>query len=150
MSCGSQFLSSAEENYAVIELELLAVQWAIQKSRMYLVGTNFTVITDHQPLVGILNGKNIDAVNNLRIHRIMSKLIGYQFKLLWTPGKTHHIADALSRSPVFKPESDQDVLACSAILVARGEIQNDLAIEGLIKHAEADKDYVKVYEAMKK
>ena len=118
-SCGSRFLSSAEENYAVIELELLAVQWAIQKSRMYLVGTNFTVITDHQPLVGILNGKNIDAVNNLRIHRIMSKLIGYQFKLLWTPGKTHHIADALSRrSPVFKPESDQDVLACSAVLVA--------------------------------
>ena len=80
--CGSRFLSQAEQNYAVIELELLAVQWAIHKARMYLAGTNFTVITDHQPLTGILNGKNLDAMSNVRIHRIVSKMIGYQFRLL--------------------------------------------------------------------
>ena len=80
--CGSRFLSAAEQNYAVIEIELLGVQWAVQKCRMYLAGTPFTIITDHQPLVSILNGKNIDAVQNLRIQWIMAKLIGYQFKLL--------------------------------------------------------------------
>ena len=102
VSCGSRFLSSAESNYAVIELELLAIQWAVQKCHLYLAGTKFTEITDHQPLVGVMNGKNLDAITNMRIHRIMSKLIGYQFKVLWTPGKTHHIADALSRAPVFQ------------------------------------------------
>ena len=152
VSCGSRFLSSAEANYAVIELELLAIQWAISRSRLYLAGTNFTVITDHQPLVGVLNGKNLDAVNNMRIHRIMSKLIGYQFKVLWTPGKTHHIADALSRFPVFKPEEDQDVLVCS-VLVGRepmeDAIERDPAIERLAKHATNDEDYQKVFMAIK-
>ena len=106
--CGSRFLSQAEQNYAVVEKELLAVQWAVQNSRLYLAGANFTVITDHQPLLGILNGKHIDAIHNLRIQRIMSKLIGYQFRLLWTQSKVNHIADSLSRSPVFDPEPKEE------------------------------------------
>ena len=153
VSCGSRFLSSAEANYAVIELELLAIQWAIAKSRLYLAGANFTVITDHQPLVGVLNGKNMDAINNLRIHRIMSKLIGYQFRVLWTPGKTHHIADALSRCPVFQPEDQDDVLVCS-VLVGRGNVteeatEPDPALKRLVQHTTNDKDYQKVYMAVK-
>ena len=87
ITCGSRFLSSAEHNYAVTELELTLIQWAVDKCRMYLAGTEFTAITDHQPLVGILNGKNLDAITNQRILRIVSKLIGYQCKLLWTPAQ---------------------------------------------------------------
>ena len=97
---------------------VLACCGAVQICRLYLVGTKFTVITDHQPLIGVMNGKNLDAIINIRIHGIMNKLIGYQFKVLWTPGKTHHIADALSRAPVFKPEENQDKLKCS-VLVAK-------------------------------
>ena len=33
VSCGSRFLSSAKSNYAMIELKLLAIQWAVQKCR---------------------------------------------------------------------------------------------------------------------
>ena len=35
ITCGSRFLSSAENNYAVIELELLAIQWAVSKCRIF-------------------------------------------------------------------------------------------------------------------
>ena len=35
---GSRFLSPAEKNYAVVELELLVIQWAVHKCRMYLAG----------------------------------------------------------------------------------------------------------------
>ena len=116
---------------------------------MYLAGTNFTVITDHQPLTGILNGKNLDAMSNVRIHRIVSKMIGYQFRLLWTPGKVNHIADALSRCPVFKPEpeDDQDVLACSVVLARSATLTTqeeatedkiDPAIKRLIRYAKED------------
>jgi hypothetical protein len=41
---GSCFLSQAEKNYAVIELELLAIQWATEKCRLYLAGANFTIV----------------------------------------------------------------------------------------------------------
>ena len=81
-------------NYAVVKLELLAIQWAIEKCRLYLAGTEFTVVTDHQPLLGIINRKNLDAINNVRIQWLMAKLLGYSFRLEWNPGKNHHIADS--------------------------------------------------------
>ena len=31
------------------------------------------------------------------------KLMNYNFSVIWTPGKSHHIVDALSRAPVFGP-----------------------------------------------
>ena len=109
---GSRFLSPAEKNYTVVELELLAIQWATDKSRLYLAGTNFTIVTDNQPLLGILNRKNLDAINNIRIQRLMSKLLGYSFRVEWIPGKNHAIADALSRNLVFT-NSDQPLKSLS-------------------------------------
>ena len=53
---GSRFLSDAESRYAVIELELPAVAWAMLKCKIFLTGiNNFTIITDHSPLIPILN-----------------------------------------------------------------------------------------------
>ena len=112
ITCGSRFLSEAKGNYAVVELELLAIQWVVQKCRLYLAGTDFEVITNHQPLIGIMNGRNLDAIQNMRSHRLMSKLLGYRFKVRWTPGKTQCITDALSQSPVF--EAKADILVCAA------------------------------------
>jgi hypothetical protein len=107
---GSCFLSSAEKNYAVVELELLAIQWAVEKCRLYLAGAEFLIITDHQPLLGILNRKNLDAINNVRIQRLMAKLLGYSFTVEWIAGKNHVIADALSRAPVFAAEDHKDII----------------------------------------
>ena len=41
----------------------------------------FLVVTYHQPLIGILNRKNLDAINNVRIQRLMAKLLGYRYKV---------------------------------------------------------------------
>ena len=35
--------------------------------------------------------------------RMREKVTSYNFSVIWTPGKNHHIADALSRAPVFGP-----------------------------------------------
>ena len=37
------------------------------------------------------------------------KLAAYNFTVTWVPGKTHLIADALSRAPLFKPEDHPDL-----------------------------------------
>ena len=99
IQAGSRFLSPAEKNYAVVELKLLAIQLAIEKCRLYLAGTEFTVIKDHQPLLGILNRNNLNAINNVRIQRLMAKLLGYSFRVEWIPGKNHCIF-ALQKSGV--------------------------------------------------
>jgi hypothetical protein len=138
---GSRFLSPAEKNYAVVEL---AIQWAIEKCRLYLAGTDFTVITNHQPLLGILNRKNLDAINNVRIQRLMAKLLGYSFRVEWVPGKNHHIANSLSRNPVFAAPDHKD------IIIHQGtEVIMDEALAEMSDVARADKDYQEVVTAVR-
>ena len=79
IECGSRFLSPAEKNYAVVELEAAAAAWAVEKLRVYLVGhPGFQLVVDHKPLVGILDGSGGPA-NNQRLLRIRSRLANYSF-----------------------------------------------------------------------
>ena len=104
--CGSRYLTPAETRYAPIELELLAVTWAVNKCRTYLLGRqNFELIVDHRPLVGILDHKTLDQIENPRIQRMKQKLCLYSFTTTWVCGKQHRIADALSRAPVHQPDA---------------------------------------------
>lgn len=89
-------------------MELLAIYWAIHQCRLYLQGhPQFTVITDHKPLLPIVNGTSLDAVENPRLQRILEKLTPYVFIRKWQKGKKHLIADALSRAPVMDPPLDE-------------------------------------------
>ena len=90
------FLTPAEKNYAVIEIQAVAIQWAILKCKNYLLGTDFQLFTDHKPLEGVMNGRDVDSLTNARLQRIISKLVGYQFKVTYIPGKLNFCADALS------------------------------------------------------
>ena len=100
ISCGSRSLSSAEKNYATVELELLAIWWACSKSLFYLKGIeSFKVITDHKPLVGLMD-KPLEEILNPRLQRFREKLMAFNLDVTWAEGKSHLIADALSRAPV--------------------------------------------------
>ena len=100
IKCGSRSLLPAEGRYATIELECLAVQYAVQHCHFYLQGAdNFSVVTDHQPLVGLFQ-RSLHDISSPRLQRLREKLMGYNFTLSWVKGKTHMMADALSRSPL--------------------------------------------------
>ena len=107
-----------------------------------MAGTDFTVVTDHQPLLGILNRKNLDAINNVRIQRLMAKLLGYSFQVEWIPGKNHTIADTLSRSPVFAAPDHKDIII--------RQVTEDAALEEMSKIAAADKDYQEVVTTVRR
>ena len=116
VSCGSKTLTPAQQRYATIELECLVVYFAIDKCSYYLKGgTHFTVATDHKPLEGIF-AKNLYDIPNSRLQRLCEKLVEYSFTVKWVPGKSHHIADALSRAPLFSPEKTEDMHVNSARL----------------------------------
>ena len=81
IQAGSRFLSSAESCYVIIELELLAVAWAISKCNIFLAGLeHFTIITDHNPLIPILNNYRLDE----------------SFTAVWCKGAANNAPDALS------------------------------------------------------
>ena len=44
---------------------------------------------------------------------MLSKTLGYEFRVLYMSGKLNLIADALSRSPVFAAEKDDPDLVCT-------------------------------------
>ncbi|GBC41197.2 enzymatic polyprotein, putative [Rhizophagus irregularis DAOM 181602=DAOM 197198] len=53
----SRSLVGAEKNYAITELECLAIFWGIKYFHKFLAGRKFTVITDHSALKGLMNAK---------------------------------------------------------------------------------------------
>ena len=104
VQAGSHFLTPTESCYAMTELEALAACWAIQNCYMYLQGLHhFTLITDHQPLVPILNSMGISDVQNPRLQRRMMKMLPYSFTVHWVKGKGHLAAGTLSQFPVDQP-----------------------------------------------
>ena len=113
--CGSCSLSKTQQRYATIELECLAIKWAVNKCNLYLrCLPAFTVLTDHRPLVGIFC-KQLHELENTRLMHMREKLTNFSFEVKLVEGKTYMIADALSRAPVFQPEEEEEEMLETAI-----------------------------------
>ena len=98
---GSRFTNDAESRYSPTEGEALAVAWALRTSRLFTLGCpKLTVVTDHKPLLGILNSRDLGSIKNPRIRRIKEHTLEFHFDVVHCPGKLHLGADALSRHPV--------------------------------------------------
>ena len=111
VQAGSRFLSDAESRYTIIELEMLAIAWAVTKCNIFLAGLQqFLMITDHHPLIPILNSHRLDEIENTRLQRLRTKLMRYNFKAEWLKGDHNKGPDALSRYPNSDP-SPRDALA---------------------------------------
>ncbi|XP_055645151.1 uncharacterized protein K02A2.6-like [Toxorhynchites rutilus septentrionalis] len=50
ISYASRSLSDTEKRYPPIELEALAIVWAVERFKVYLLGISFILETDHRPL----------------------------------------------------------------------------------------------------
>ena len=80
---------------------MLGVNFAVRKCRMFLAGLQkFRVITDHAPLVPIINNHRLDEIENPRLQRLREKIMGYNMIAEWRKGKDNDAADALSRFPL--------------------------------------------------
>ena len=92
----SRTLSAAEQNYAQIEKELLAVLFALEKFDQYVYGRHVDVDSDHKPLQ-IITAKPILTAPK-RLQRMLLRLQRYEYTVHFRPGKEMYIADALSRA----------------------------------------------------
>ena len=149
---GSRFLSDTEGRYAIIELEMLAVCWAIIKCHTFLAGLQcFLVITDHSPLIPILNNHRLDEIENPRLQRLRARLMGYNFTAEWLKGCNNSAPDALSRNPVSDPSykdmlaeldfTDQPATSISEIRTTTNKGHATPHLETLRKSAEDDMEY---------
>jgi len=99
----SRTLAPAERNYSQIDKEALGIVWAVKKFSMYLLGRQFILVTDHQPLVSIFNPQRGIAVTTAaRLQRYALYLAGFQYTIEFKGTKNHGNADGLSRLPMSK------------------------------------------------
>ena len=93
----SRPMTSAEQNYAQIEKEMLAICFATSNFHQYVYGKpSVSVQTDHKPLESILKKPLCKAPP--RLQRLMLRLQPYDLDVHYVPGKYMYLADTLSRA----------------------------------------------------
>jgi transposase InsO family protein len=121
----SRVLTTAERKYSTTEKECLAIVWALEKWRTYLLATEFIVKTDHKPLTWLMTTRDPRG----RLARWALRLQEFNFTTQHIHGRDNYIPDALSR-----PCQETDDLPKEVIPV------NHLTVldEGLASHQQSD------------
>jgi len=138
ISYASRSLSNREKAYSATEKEALAVVFATDHFRAYLLGRKFTLITDHSALRWLhsLEPKG-------RLGRWVMALQEYSFDVQHRPGISHRNADASSRLPTHSPV---DSLGCNSPISSRSCVTSVTPQSSLQQEQLNDPDLSKVIE----
>ncbi|MEL6802396.1 MAG: reverse transcriptase domain-containing protein, partial [Bacteroidota bacterium] len=83
---GSRFLTTAEQNYAAVEGEALAVAWGLEHTRYFTQGCkDLILVTDHKPLVKIFSDRALDEITNTRLFRLKQRTLPWTFSIRYLP-----------------------------------------------------------------
>ena len=97
---GSRFTNTAEAQYSAIDGEALAVVYALEHARHFVLGCdNLVIAVDHKPLLPVFSDRSLDKLDR-RLRNLKEKTLHYLFTMVHIPGAKHKATDAVSRNPV--------------------------------------------------
>ena len=91
----SRKFSSAQLNYSAYDRELAAIYEAVRHFRYFLEGQDFTIVTDHEPLIHTFTQRA--EKKSLRQQRQISYSSQFTTNISYVPGSKNVVADSLSR-----------------------------------------------------
>ena len=110
----SRKLSEAEQRYANIEREALAIVWSCQRLRQFLIGRKFSLHTDHKPLEALFcPNRELPKVASARILRWATLMLAFDYNIVYRPGSEIPHADALTRLRIAREELEGDNDGCT-------------------------------------
>ena len=78
---------------------------------MFVQGCETLIIaTDHKPLLGIFNNRELSSIFNPIISKLGEKTLACNFKIQHNPGKWNQGADAFSRYPAHSEKPDEQLV----------------------------------------
>ncbi len=105
---GSRFTTDAESRYAPVEGEALALIYALQSCRIFVLGCpKLLVSVDHKPLVSIFGDQALEKISNPRLLNYKERSMMYRFTIKHIPGKRQVGPDATSCYPTMIQDSSQ-------------------------------------------
>lgn len=102
---------------------MFAITSAVGKWRHYLLGSHFIIKTDHKSLKNLLT----QSIQTPEQQIFLCKRLGFDFSIIYKPGKENVVADALSRS--FEEDKEEEIIFTSNSLGCPGSL---LSITGPI------------------
>jgi hypothetical protein len=132
----SRPLKGRDLHKPIYEKEMMAILHALKKWRPYLIGRHFKVKTDHDSLKYFLEQR----LSSEEQQKWVTKILGYDFEIIYKKGKQNVVADALSRK-----DEDVEAFLCAIsiiqpdwIIEARDEWKNDEKVWTLIERLQQD------------
>ena len=112
----------------------MAIVFAIQKWRHYLLGRKFLVRTDQKSLRFLLEQRKI----NLEYQKWLTKVLGFDFDIEYKPGLENKAADALSRKGVVARLYALTVPAAIQLEEICSEVDKDKELQEIIADLKRD------------
>jgi hypothetical protein len=132
----SQPLKGRDLHKPVYEKEMMAILHALKKWNPYLIGRHFKVKTDHDSLKYFLEQR----LSSEEQQKWVTKILGYDFEIVYKKGKQNVVVDALSRK-----DEDVEAFLCAIsiiqtdwIIEVRDEWKNDEKVWTLIQRLQQD------------
>ncbi|CAN6695192.1 unnamed protein product [Malus baccata var. baccata] len=128
----SRTLNDAQLNYSTTEKELLAVVFALDKFRSYLLGTKVIIFTDHAALKYLLTKNEAKP----RLIRWMLLLQEFDIEIRDKKGVENVVADHLNRmvhedaSPISETFPDEQLMSIQSNIFARFRMPRVLISDG--------------------
>ncbi|GJS54172.1 reverse transcriptase domain-containing protein, partial [Tanacetum coccineum] len=124
----SKTMTEAETNYTTTEKEMLAVVYAFEKFRSYLIMNKSVVYTDHSALKYLFNKKDAKS----RLLRWILLLQEFDFSVIDTKGAKNYAADHLSRlenpyENVFDPKEINETFPLETLNMIKSSVDVYLA-----------------------
>jgi hypothetical protein len=132
----SRPLKGKDLHKPIYDKEMMTILHALKKWHPYLIGRHFKVKTDHDSLKYLLEQR----LSSEEQHKWVTKILGYDFEIVYKKGKQNVVADALSRK-----DEDVEAFLCPIpiiqldwIIEARDEWKNDEKVWTLIERLQQD------------